>query len=195
MSRFPEVTDTLPRRGNWFGRVISRTVYRLAGWTMVGELPNQPKLVVVAGPHTSNWDGVLAVFTLFALDLKASWFVKNDIFVVPFKRALYWLGAFPVNRKAPRGLIGEVKNQFDSQSKMWLCITPEGTRSKVNAWKTGFYRIAVETNVPILPLRVDFVDRTLEFGEVFEPTGDMDADVATLKAWVSQGRGRHRNLE
>lgn len=195
MSRFPEDKDQLPKRGNWLGRVISRTVYRLAGWRVTGELPNQSKIVVVAGPHTSNWDGVLAVFTLFALDLKASFFVKDDIFVVPFKRALHWVGAFPVNRRNPRGLLGQVHEQFESQDRMWLCITPEGTRSKVNEWKTGFYRIAVEVGVPILPLRVDFVDRTLQLGELFEPTGDMDADVEILRAWVSEGRGRHRNLE
>lgn len=181
----------LPRRGNRVLRWVASFLCILTGWRFQGVVPDRKKLMIVGAPHTSNWDGVLAVLTLFGLGLDIRWMVKNDIFVPPFKRFLRWLGAVPVDRKAAQNVVRQVVDHYNEREHFLLVIAPEGTRRKVERWKTGFYRIALGAGVPIALAYGDYERRVVGFGPVIEPTGDIEADMERIYAFYDTITPRH----
>ncbi len=183
--------QALPRRGNWLTRSLARGLLRLAGWTAAGQLPNLPKFVIVGGPHTSNWDGVLAVLYLFATGLDFKWMVKSDIFVPIAAPILRWMGGVPVDRKSPVGIVEQAVEQFTSRPQFLLAITPEGTRRRVERWKTGFYRIALGAGVPIVLVYADFAKREVGIGPVVYPSGDLEGDLKTMIDFFATVTPRH----
>lgn len=186
-----ELAPDLPRRGNALLRWLAGRVYDLVGWRLEGEIPNRKKMVIVGAPHTSNWDGVHAVMTLFALGLDLRWMVKDDIFVPPFGRFLRWIGAVPVDRKAAQNVVRQVIDHFENRDQFLLVIAPEGTRSRVDRWKSGFYRIALGAGVPIVLAYGDYARKVVGFGPVIEPSGDMDADMEKIYAFYRTITPRH----
>jgi 1-acyl-sn-glycerol-3-phosphate acyltransferase len=183
--------DQIPRRGNWLSRNIARFLMGLGGWQIVGQLPNLPKMIIIGAPHTSNWDGVWAVLMIFSMGLRIRWMVKKEFVVTPFKGIIRWLGGAPVDRQAPKGLVEQLTDQFRNQEQFLLVITPEGTRKKVDRWKTGFLRIALGAGVPVVLGLADYPKRKFGFGPVFYPTGDMDADVAYIQDFYRTVTPRH----
>lgn len=133
----PHNIDAKPSR---MQRLASRLL-RLAGWT-VQPFPDIPKAIVVGGPHTSNWDGVLGVVCGIALGLDARFMIKHSLFKGPFGWLLHKLGAIPVDRTRSGGVVGQVVEQFNASDRMIVVVTPEGTRKSAPRWKTGFHHIA-----------------------------------------------------
>ncbi|MBX3001074.1 MAG: lysophospholipid acyltransferase family protein [Caldilineaceae bacterium] len=183
--------DAIPRRGNWFSRTVGSGLLWLAGWKPAGQLPNLSKFIVVAAPHTSNWDGVLAVLVLWAAGLNIHWMVKREVLDNPFSGILRWLGAIPVDRQSPVGLVDQIVERFTSREKFIVVITPEGTRKRVEKWKTGFYRIAMGANVPIVLAYADYPKRTVGIGPTLIPTGNLDADLARMMDFFKTVTPRH----
>ena len=190
----PTVGDALPKRHNRLTKIIGRFLLRRTKWQFQGEFPNQSKLVIIGGPHTSNWDFVLAILVLWAIDLDVAIMGKKELFKPIIGSILRWLGTFPVDRQSPVGAIDQVVEQFEQHDKFMLGLAPEGTRKKVTRWKTGFYRIALKANVPIFPITVNFKKRIIYFNPILIPTGDMASEIALLRTYFDAGHGHHAKL-
>jgi 1-acyl-sn-glycerol-3-phosphate acyltransferase len=171
-----------PRRGSAFLSALGRWALGAFGWRIVGEPPTEPKFVAIVAPHTSNWDFVVCVGTMFALDLKIRWLGKHQLFRWPLSAVLCRLGGWPVRRDVPGGLVAHAAQIIRSQPHFILAIAPEGTRSRVARWHTGFYRIAQAAEIPIVPVALDWERKEVIIQETMWPTGDMDGDIEHLMA-------------
>lgn len=185
--------DQLPRRGNRFSQAAAAFFFRLFGWQVAGSLPNLPKMVIIGAPHTSNWDFPLAMTLIFYLGVHLNWMAKKEFFVAPFSRLWLWLGGVPIDRKAANGMVGQTIEAVQTRAKIVLAIAPEGTRSKVARWRTGFYHIAHGANIPIVPVLVDYGRKVLTITEPFFPTGDVDADLPLLQSRYQGISGKNRD--
>ena len=188
--RFPQLGGALPRRGNLVSRTIGRLVIRMWGWRFTGELPDVSKAVVIVAPHTSNWDFVLGVAGMFAVGVRFSWLGKHTLFKGPAGGTMRWLGGIAVDRRSSSGVVEQIVALFHTSGNLILGMSPEGTRSHVDRWKTGFYHIAAGAGVPIVPISFDYGTRTIRFGEPLAPSGDLESDLPVLKRFYSGVAGR-----
>jgi 1-acyl-sn-glycerol-3-phosphate acyltransferase len=181
----------LPQRGNRFSRALGRLLLRGFGWHLAGMLPEHPRLVVIVAPHTSNWDFFIGLATKLALGLDVTWLGKHTLFLGPWAPLLRWLGGIPVNRRAPQGLLPELIARLKGRSNFLLALAPEGTRSRVSRWKSGFHVIALETGALIAPVALDFPSREVRFGPAFTPSVDFAADLRQLQRFYADVTPRH----
>ena len=188
---FPVPGPAFPIAGAGLSRRIGRTILRLAGWRVAGEMPDAPQLVACVAPHTSNWDFVIGYAAKMALDVRAHWLGKHTLFRGPFGPILRAMGGIPVDRSAAHGIVAQAVAGFRRHPRLLLGVAPEGTRGRVTRWRSGFYHIAREAGVPIWPVALDWGTRTVRLGSLFTPTGDEDADIATLQLFFRSVRGRH----
>lgn len=170
----------IPRRGNWFSRCLGLLVMRIIGWRFRGQFPDVPKAVIIAAPHTSNFDGLVAFGTVLGLGVGFSLMAKHSLFRWPFGILFRWLGAVPVDRNEPGDIVGQSVRRFQEREQLWLGVAPEGTRKGASEWKSGFYRIAVEAGVPIVMVAFDYRQRELVILGGFQPTGDWNADLPQI---------------
>ena len=171
--------------------VFGRCFLKLSGWKVVGRPPQIDKFVAIAAPHTSNWDFPIFMAAVGYLKVNISFLGKHTLFEGMFGWLFYWLGGIPVKREkdAASAVVDQVVNAFAESEHLILGIAPEGTRSRVDKWKTGFYRIALDAGVPIVPAYVDSTDKTIGFGEAFIPSGDMESDMALLRHFYADKQG------
>ena len=174
-------------------RVVSRATLRLTGWTIEGSLPaHAAKSVLIAAPHTSNWDLPYTLMLAFSLRLRVYWMGKQSLFRAPFGGVMRWLGGIPVNREQSSNLVASSAQAMRAaKGPMQLIVPPEGTRGKTRHWKTGFYYIAQEAGVPIVLAFVDYGRKVGGLGPVFEPTGDLERDMADIKAFYAPIKGKN----
>lgn len=189
-----DLPDTLPRSGNAFSRGFGRLLLRLGGWRLVGEVPPYPKLMVIVAPHSSFWDAFWGLAAKLAVGARIEFMVKKEAFRGPVGWILLRLGAIPTNRSYPGGIIGEMAQRFHDNERMWLGIAPEGTRKPVQRWKSGFWRIAREADVPVLCVYLDYPDRVVGLGAVFHTSADWEADMGRMRAFYAPFRGKHRGV-
>ncbi len=189
----PIIGDALPRRGNFLTKLIATSLLSLTGWKIVADIPNLSKFLIIAAPHTSNWDFLLAVGTIFFLGLKLSWMGKHSLFKAPFGGVFRWLGGIPINRtkEGGGGVVDATIDAYTANDKLIIGIAPEGTRTKVEKWKTGFYHIARGANIPILLVAFDYGCKTVRVGPTFNPTGDITADLIHLQSYFSKIKGKY----
>lgn len=191
--------DSAPNRpigGNRFTRWLGRRILSLLGWRIEGELPNVKKLVAAAAPHTSNWDFILAMSCILALGVKMSYLMKSEAFFWPFKSLFLTLGGIPIDRKSKADNVEQIVSWYDKSDYLWLGITPEGTRSKVKSWKSGFLRIADQAKIPVLLIGWDYPNKVLTLDQLWMVTGDHDADLEKIQTYmVSKYRGRNAPLQ
>jgi 1-acyl-sn-glycerol-3-phosphate acyltransferase len=181
----------IPRRSSPLLRGLGRAALGVIGWHVEGELPNIPRCVIIVAPHTANWDFVVGIATMFALDLRLSYFGKHTLFRRPFGRMLRDTGGIPVDRRAPAGVVERAIELLRGSPQMFLGLSPEGTRRKVERWKSGYYRIARGAGVPICPVALDYSRRAVRIMDLFTPSGDHDADEAKLRALYSPAMARY----
>lgn len=143
-------------------------------------MPDVRKAVLILAPHTSNWDFFIACFAKFALDLKASYIMKEEAFFWPFKNWLMGIGGIPIDRSQPARIVNRVTREYREQDSIWLVITPEGTRKKVPKFKTGFVRIAHAAQVPIVVVGFDYKSKTVVFSRVVQASGNHEKDADAL---------------
>ncbi len=171
--------------------VLGRVILRAGRWKIVGEIPPIPKFVAVAAPHTSNWDFPVFMAVVGVLRIRVRFLGKHSLFRGPFGWLFYWLGGIPVEREAggAADVVSKACEAFQKHDELILGLAPEGTRSKVDKWKSGFYRIAVEAGVPIVLVFLNAKTRELGIGPTFLPTGDRDADMAVIRAFYADKVG------
>jgi 1-acyl-sn-glycerol-3-phosphate acyltransferase len=175
----------VPRRGNAFSRGLARALLRLMGWRLEGAFPDLPKLVLIGAPHTSNMDGVVSFITLFALGLRAGTMIKDSAFKGALGRLLRWLGALPIDRNSPKGVVEQTVEAFARQPQFVLLLAPEGTRGAAPEWKRGYWHVARGAGVPVLPAAIDYARKRIRFGEPLMPGEDYAADFARLLAFYA----------
>ncbi len=177
---------------NTFLRVFSRTTLRALGWRIEGSLPaGTAKSVLIAAPHTSNWDLPYTLMVAFQLRLNIYWMGKASIFRWPFGPVMRWLGGIPVRRETSNNLVAASAAAISAaDGPLQLVVPPEGTRGKKRHWKTGFYYIALQARVPIVLAYMDYERKLSGLGPVFAPTGDIEADMAEIKRFYAPFKGR-----
>lgn len=190
--RAPRASPNLPRRGNACSRWLGRLTLATLGWRLHGRLPDLPRLVVVAAPHTSNWDFVLGMAAAFALGVEVRWLGKRSLFRPPAGPLMRWLGGVPVDRGVSSGVVAQCAAALRGREKMLLCIAPEGTRSRGRRWKSGFYHIAREAGVPIFLCTLHYPRRILGLGPLLTCGEDAEADIASIRRFYRRVPGRRR---
>lgn len=173
-------------------QVLSRMILRLFGWTLLDVAQRPAKSVVIAYPHTSNWDFPLMLLAVAGLPFQAQWVAKDTMFRWPFAGFLRLLGGVAVNRRERTGFVDLIVREFDARNEFHLMIATEGTRSRQEGWKSGFYRMAAAANVPLLLSVVDYSRRELGLLAIIHLSGDETADMARI-AEVYAGRKGHRH--
>lgn len=171
----------LPR--NALAEALGHAVFRLMGWRIEGQLPPLDKFVVIGAHHTSNWDFVLFIAAKFILRLNARWFGKHSIFRWPFGALMRYWGGIPIRRHLKLNTVEQAIEAFAEHRQFILVLSPEGTRRKVERWKSGFYHIACGAGVPIVSAALDFQHRRIVIGAPFQPTGNEEADLRQLLAF------------
>ena len=175
-------------------RLFFGLALRLFGWRVVGQLPENPKFVVVGAPHTSNWDFVMFLALAFILKGDLRYMGKKELFRPPFTGFFIWCGGVPVDRSKPQGLVEQTVQAIQKADRFQLVITPEGTRSLVGKWKMGFYHIAKQAEIPVVTGYVDSLTKTCGIGPTFTLTDNMEADVAAIKAFFKDKVGINSRL-
>jgi 1-acyl-sn-glycerol-3-phosphate acyltransferase len=181
----------LPLQRNFFMRWLGAMVLKSMGWKIEGVFPSIAKAVLIAAPHTSNWDFVVGAAAKFYLQLKISWLGKHTLFRKPFDSFFRWMGGIPVQRNGSHGVVEQSVERFAAHEQFLLALSPEGTRKKVQRWKTGFYRIAKGAGVSIIPVAFDYATKRILIGEPLHPSDSMERDFQTLQDFYSNTRGKH----
>ena len=189
----PPNAPRMPR--NRFIEGLGRAILRAFGWRMVGGFPDIPKAVVIAAPHSSNWDGLLGFGAKFGMGVKLSILGKDALIRIPLLGGiLRWQGVIPVDRSAPHGVVGQAAQAIRDADRMWYAIAPEGTRRWVERWKPGFWHIARNAGVPVIPAYFDYANKVIGIGPPFELSDDMHADIARIQRWYKPIRGRNHDV-
>lgn len=162
----------------------------MTGWRVVGEAPSEKKCVIVAAPHTSNWDFPLLIAMACVLRFEIYWMGKDSLFFWPAGYVMKWLGGIPINRRSANDMVQVTVDAFNEREALKVVIPPEGTRSRVKDWKTGFYHIAVGAKVPIGLSFLDFGKKVGGFLGTYYPTGDADRDIAEIRQKYEGIRGK-----
>ena len=189
--RLPSLPPSAPPFGNAATRALGRAVLRVTGFRVEGAVPDLTHCVAIAAPHTSNFDLPLALAAMFALGVRVNWLGKHTIFWRPLGTLLRWLGGVPVDRSAATNTVDQAVAALRAAPRMFLGVAPEGTRSRVARWKTGFHRIAVTAGVPIVPVCLDYSRRVVRIFPTMTPPADLQADIAALQQLYAAGMGRH----
>ena len=172
----------------------ARSLLALAGWRVEVTLPPGPKCVIAVYPHTSNWDFFVGYLAKLAAGLPLHFVGKHTIFRWPLGPVLRRMGGIPVDRSAPAGLLPQLLREMEARPWMWLAIAPEGTRAKVDRWKSGFYRLAVAAKVPIGLAYIDYAARVVGLTTYLAPTGDEEVDLARIRAAYAGKVGKRPEL-
>ena len=166
-------------------RALSRLPLRAAGWRTEGMTAEQvsavPQYILIAAPHTSNWDFPVTLMVCFVLRLQVYWMAKASLFAWPIGWLSRWLGGIAIDRSAANNTVQDTIAAFAARERLAVLVAPEGTRGKVTHWKSGFYHIAVGAGVPIALAYLDFKRKRGGIGRMFHPTGDMAADMAEIQ--------------
>jgi 1-acyl-sn-glycerol-3-phosphate acyltransferase len=170
-------------------RLLARVVFRLAGWTMVGEVPRTG--IFVGAPHTSNWDYVITLLVMWHGGVSPRILVKQEFFHGPLGWLLRLTGSIPVDRENPAGVVDRLAEQARNGKPFVLVLAAEGSRKKAEYWKSGFYRLAQQTGLPILMGFVDGPTKRAGIGPTLVPSGDLSADMDQIRAFYADKYGFH----
>ncbi len=169
---------------------IAKLILRLGGWTAVGGIPDAPKAVIIAAPHTSNWDGFWGLVYKISIGLDVHFFAKHSLFWFPLGNLLGALGAIKLDRNRAGSAVHQAIACFEGQDSFYFGLAPEGTRRRTSGWKSGFYRIALGAGVPVYLGMLDFGQRRVGLGARLDLTGDEETDLEACRQFYADVRGR-----
>ena len=167
-------------------RVISKFILnKIIGWRVIGYLPKNEKYVIAVVPHSSYFDLIIAVLIRTYSGLKIKFIGKKELFNPITSYLFKFLGGIPVDRTKKSNIVDEVVELFELGKIKILAIAPEGTRKRVEKWKTGFYYIALKAKLPILMVSFDYIRKEVKINDKFYPSGDIDKDFIELEKKVN----------
>tara|TARA_B100000959_G_C14848111_1_gene568938 strand:+ start:447 stop:1022 length:576 start_codon:yes stop_codon:yes gene_type:complete len=170
-------------------RFVALGVLKIVGWKAIGTELKNPRFVLIGAPHTSNWDFVLMLLVILKLRLQVYWMGKHTLFSFPFGGFMKWLGGISVNRNQPYNVVRDIVRQYKNNESLIVIISPKGTRKKVEKWKTGFYHIATNANVPILLGYVDASRKEAGIADLFHSSGELEKDMAEIQNFYADKKG------
>jgi len=162
---------------------VAKFLLWLGRWTPVGPRPCLDRAVVIGAPHTSNWDGYWLLVYKVAYGVDVKFFIKKQMFWFPMSILLRGMGGVPLDRGDSRSAVRQAVDAFNANEKYLFGLAPEGTRSRAESWKSGFYRIAEEAGVPVIFGFFDYPNRRLGFGPMMTLTGDIEADMQIIRSY------------
>jgi len=192
---FPRLPPQVPQFPPSLLGALCRGLLRLAGWRIVGDFPDVPKAVLIAAPHSSNWDGIWGILAKVALRLDMHFVGKREAFFWPLGVILRRAGCIPIDRDSKHDVVGMITALFAQHDRFWFGLAPEGTRKKVTKWKSGFWHVAQRAKAPILPVYFSYPDKTIGVLPLFQPGDDVDADMAKLRAMYAPYKGKNRGVD
>ena len=172
-------------------KLLGKLALLLTGWKIEQPIPTARRFVLIAAPHTSNWDLVYLLALAWSVEVPISWLGKVQIFKPPFAGIMKWTGGVPVKRDRRNDLVSQIAKLFAEREEFIVVVPAEGTRSRAEYWKSGFYRMAQAANVPVYFGFLDYPTKTGGFGTYIDLTGDMKADMDKIRAFYSQKTGKH----
>ena len=190
----PPIPPNMPQvpASRRFSRWLGRTILRLGGWRVTGTFPDIPRLVLIAAPHSSNWDGIWGMAAKMALGFDARILGKDSLFWWPLSVVLRRLGGIPLDRSKPQGVVEQSIELIRQSPQLWFALAPAGTRKPVQQWNAGCLKLAHGAGVPVLMAYFHYPDRTIGIGPLFHTTGDLPADMAAIRAWYRPWQGKNR---
>ena len=171
-------------------RRLAKFILWVSGWTAVGILPDVPKAVLIAAPHTSNWDGIWALVYKVAVGLDVRFFAKDALFWFPLGNLLRALGGIPLDRSKAHSAVQQAVEMFETEESFYFGLAPEGTRELRDAWKTGFHRIATEAGVPVFFGVLDYRNKHVGITGRLDLSGDPVADLKKCAEFYKDVEGR-----
>ena len=172
---------------SWF----SRRLLGALGWTIEGKKPDCARCVLIAAPHTSNWDFPLMMLFAWSFGMRISWMGKKSLFRAPYGWIFRLLGGIPIDRSVSGNVVESMANALNAHAALTLVVPTEGTRARVDYWKSGFYNIARTACVPIVPSYLDFSQKRAGFGEPFVVSGDVHVDMDYLRDFYAPMQGKY----
>ena len=170
---------------------VGRLVQGVTGWRTEGEVPDGSHFVILAAPHTSNWDLVHMLAGCWSVGIRLSWMGKHTLFRPPFGALMRAMGGVPIDRRAPGGVVQQMVEHFARVDEIGLAVPPSGTRSHTQRWKSGFYHIARATGAPICASWLDYRRKLAGIGPLIHATGDVSADMDRIRAVYADITPRH----
>jgi 1-acyl-sn-glycerol-3-phosphate acyltransferase len=164
---------------------FAKFLFRITGWKAEGTVHQPPRFVLIAAPHTSNWDAFIMLAAAYIFRVKIAWFIKEAAFFFPLGPIIRYFGAVPIDRSTRSNVVAQAVARFRESERLILAVPPEATRKKTKFWKTGFYHIARGAEVPIVLGYIDYRRRVACLGPAFTPTGDIVADFAVFEEFYS----------
>ena len=166
--------------------------FKLTGWSLQGTIPlEQKQYILVVAPHTSNIDFFVGVAARKLLKIDVKYLAKKELFKFPFRGLFLGLGGYPVDRSKKNSLVDQVVGVFNDPEDFALCVTPEGSRKRMDTWKTGFYVMAQKANVPIVMCGFDFAQKKVIISDFFDPSGDMESDLVYMHEFFEKITPKH----
>lgn len=190
---WPKLGSNIPKKGNIISSAIGSAVFNILGWRFEGEVPNLPQMILPVAPHSSNLDFFVAIAAVLKLRLRVSYFGKHTLFKFPLGWFMRATGGIPVNRSSSQGLIGQMTEAFNTHPQLILGLAPEGTRGKVTKWKKGFAVIAQITNVPVLPVLLDYKTKTIFFKPLITDVSDVENTMKQVQDYTATVTPRNNN--
>lgn len=187
----PELGASVPRAHSALASGFGRLVLTIFGWRIEGSFPDVPKMMVIVAPHTSNWDFGVGLMAKFALRLGCGYIAKQSLFWWPLGMFLRAMGGIAVNRAAAGDVVEGTARAYRERERLALVITPEGTRSRVEQWKSGFHRIARAAGVPVVLAVFDYDRKVVRLGPAFPATEDYEGDLAKIQSHITAKMARH----
>lgn len=177
-------------RNSWLAQTLGRVVLKITGWKVSGVLPIEPRTVIIAAPHTSNWDFVFLIAATSALGVRIHWLGKDSLFNHPLGFIMHWLGGIPVNRSKRNQLVNQIAERFKAQASLHLVIPPAGTRAQTDRWRSGFYHIAQTAKVPVIFGFLDYPKKLAGISEAMPLSGRLKEDMDRIRAFYADKVGK-----
>jgi len=173
-------------------KTLSKIIFLLIGWKVIGTFNFPRKCVIIAAPHTSNWDFFVGRLYAYIAQIRPKYLIKSTFFIPVLGTLFKWNGGIPVYRNSKNNVVDQMVNNFNNSNKLMIGIAPEGTRSRVKKWRTGFYHIAFKANVPIFLLALDFQKREIGIINSLDPTGNFKKDMLFIEEQFKDFKGKNQ---